>query len=273
MTVISAVISTHCIAVSSDSLLTVYNSATKMNEVIESRKPKIVRVEKFNGSFSYWGYAAKSRYGKWTTYDWLKKISNEAQNFTQLEDYAVFVKNQLELEFKVLRVDRKTAGIGIHLTGYEIYDGVKIPELFLISNYKDTEYQKIGELNVSRHLFLTMPEEFRVGQENMTQKEKQLAVKEFLAKGKIFIFNNGDPSMFNPLFEGYQSAMSLSKKRNLIKSANDIEIYRSMARRPIEMVTKAQKDFYKEGKIIVGGRVHDLVVVKNTGEFSSTTGI
>jgi hypothetical protein len=273
MTVISAVISTHCIAVSSDSLLTVYNSSTKTSEIIEARKPKIIRVEKFLGAFSYWGLAAKSKSSKWTTYDWLKKISNEAHQFDNLEKFGTHVRDELDKEIKSLRIDKKYTGIGIHLTGYEDYNGFKIPELFLISNYTDPTYSKIGDLGVSRQLFPTMPDEFKAGQENLTQSEKQLLVKDFLTKGKMFIFNNGDPDMFNPFFSGYRDAMNTAKKRNAIKDSNDIEIYRNIASRPIEMVTKAQKDFYKKGKIIVGGRVHDLVIEKLTGKFTSTSGV
>ncbi len=273
MTVISAVISTHCIAVSSDSLLTVYNSKTKVNEIIETRKPKIIKIEKFLGAFSYWGLAAKSKYSNWTTYDWLKRISNKAQYFNNLEEFAIYVKDELEKEIKSFRFDNKYKGIGIHLTGYENYDGYKIPELFLISNFTDESYMKVGTLGVSRHLYPTMPKEFKSSDENISQQEKQILVKDFLTKGRMFIFNNGDPVLFNPLFDGFKEAMKTAKKRNVIKNSDDIEIYRAMARRPIEMVTRAQKDFYKEGKIIVGGRVHDLVIKKNTEEFTSTSGV
>jgi hypothetical protein len=89
----------------------------------------------------------------------------------------------------------------------------------------------------------------------------------------VLIFSDGDSEMFNLLLAGYRDAMNLANTRKLIKEANDIEIYRSMARRPIEMVVKAQKDFYKKGKIIVGGRVHDLVIEKNSGKFTSTSGV
>lgn len=274
MTAISAVICTHCIAISSDSCLTVYNSAKKLSEIIESRKPKIVRIEKFLGAFSYWGFAGFPD-GKWTAYNWLKEISNRSQCFGTLEDYADYVKNELEKEIKSFKIDKKFTGIGIHLVGYEDYNGVKIPELFLISNYTDTSYTntKIGNLVVSRRLFHTLPDELKIGGENQTQSEKQSLVKDFLSRGKIFIFNNGDPNMFNPLFSGYREAMNIAKKRNVIKNANDIEIYRNMARRPIEMVTKVQRDFYKKGNIIVGGRVHDLVIEKITGKFTSTSGV
>ncbi|MEI8202910.1 MAG: hypothetical protein WCH34_07860 [Bacteroidota bacterium] len=273
MTVISAVISTHCIAVSSDSFLTVYNSRTKLSEIIESKKPKIVRIEKFLGSFSYWGLAAKSKTSKWKTYDWLKSISNDSKDFDKLEDYALYVKDKLKVEIKSLGLEKKYTGIGIHLTGYEDYSGVKIPELYLISNYTDEFYTNIGELSLSRQLFITMPMEYKSDEESLNQSEKQLKVKDYLSKGKMFIFNNGDPDMFMPMLTGYKEAMNIAKNRNAIKDSNDIEIYRNMARRPIEMVTKAQRDFYKKGKIIVGGRVHDLVVEKATGKYTSTSGV
>lgn len=273
MTVISAVISAHCIAVSSDSFITVYNTSTKESEIIEKKRSKIIRIEKFLGAFSYWGLAAKSKYSKWTTYDWLKKISNDSHRFGSLENYATYVRDELDKELKSLKIEKKKTGIGIHLTGYEDYNGFKIPELFLISNYTDPTYSKVGELCVSRRLYFTLPDEHKNGNENLTQFDKQNLVREYLSNGKMFFFNNGDPAMFNPIFNGYRDAMDLAKTRKLIKDSNDIEIYRNIARRPIEMVTKAQRDFYKKGKIIVGGRVHDLVIEKTNGKFTSTSGV
>lgn len=273
MTVISAVISTHCIAISSDSFLTVYNSRKKINEIIETKRPKIIRIEKLQAAFSYWGLAAKSKYSSWTTYKWLSEISNKGKDFDSLECYAEFVMDELNKTIRLLGIPKNKSGIGIHLTGYENYDGFKIPELFLISNYTDPTYSKVGDLHVSRHLFSKIPDDSKAEQENATQKEKQFLVKDFLSTGKMFFFNNGDPAMFNPLFNGYRAAMNTAKTRNTIKESNDIEIYRNMAKRPIEMVTKAQKDFFKKGKIVVGGRVHDLVIEKTNGKFSSTSGV
>jgi len=224
MTVISAVISTHCIAVSSDSMLTIYNKTKNTSEIIEYRRPKIVRIEKFLGSFSYWGLAAKSKFSKWTMYGWLKIIANDSQKFSDFERYANYVRDELNKEFIAQKIDKQYTGVGIHLTGYEIINGNKIPELFLISNFTDPTYTTIGDLFVSRQLFNTMPNEFKTGNENLCQTDKQLIVKEFLRQGKMFIFNNGDPEMFNSLSNAYKEAMTISKNRKVIKDSNDIEI-------------------------------------------------
>lgn len=273
MTAISAIISNHCIAISSDSLLTIYNPSKRTNEIIESKKQKIVRVEKFLGAFSYWGLAANSRNGEKTMYKWLKKISNESKDFTTFEDFAYYVKDELKKEIASYGIAKKHTGIGIHLVGYENYEGYKIPELFLISNFTDPTYLKVGELGLSRCLFDNIPEEYKKNQSSITKIERQLLVKKFLNEGNMFVFNNGDPKMFTPLFEGYKNAMNLSKQRKALRDANNIEIYRNIARRPIEMIIKVQKDFYKEGKSIVGGRLHDLVIEKNNGNYSSTSGV
>jgi len=271
MTVISAVFSTRCIAISSDSFLTAYNNRTKKYEILEKQKTKIIRVERFTGAFSYWGLAAKSKDSKWTTYTWLSDIASKAQNFDQFDQYAEYVKNQLSIEIIRIGISNKDRGIGIHLVGYEEYDGMRIPELFLITNFTDPSYSKTGEFSLSRNLFNKLPEELRLGGESLSIHDKQLIVNNYLSKGKLFLFNNGDPAMFNTLFGGYSEAMELAKKRNIVKDSSDIELYRNMARRPIEMVAKAQKDFYKEGNIIVGGRIHDLVIEKNSKRFSSTS--
>jgi hypothetical protein len=274
MTVISAVFSTHCIAIASDSYLTAYNTSTKIYEILEKQKSKIIRVEKFFGAFSYWGLAAKSKNSKWKTYEWLNDMAKKAQNFDKLSLYAEFIKNHLSSEIKKIGIRKEDRGIGIHLVGYEEYrNGVRIPELFLITNYTDTTYSKTtNEIHSSRELFNTLPEKLKVGSENLSIDEKQLIVKDFLSKGNLLIFNNGDPTMFNQLSEGYNKTMKLAKKRQILKDSADIELYRMIARRPIEMVAKAQKDFYKEDKIIVGGRIHDLVIEKNSKKYSSTSG-
>lgn len=273
MTAISSIISLPCIAVSTDSLLTVYNSRKKINEIIETRKPKIIRIEKLQASFSYWGLAAKSKYSNWTTYKWLCEIAKKGKDYNSLSDYAQFVKTELDKTITNLGIPKKSSGIGIHLIGYENINGYKIPELFLISNFTDPSYRKVSNLGVSRHLYGTLPEDFRSNYTATTIEEKQMVVKEFLEKGRLFIFNNGDPEMFNPLFNGFKEVMNLSKKRKCFRNSKDIEIYRALAKRPIEMISKTQKDFYKSGKILVGGRIHDLVIEKNNGKFTSTSGV
>jgi hypothetical protein len=45
----------------------------------------------------------------------------------------------------------------------------------------------------------------------------------------------------------------------------------AIARRPIEIIAKAQHDFCPEDKIIVGGKPHDYAIQPN-GECKSSTG-
>jgi hypothetical protein len=273
MTVISAVFSTHCIAIASDSYLTAYNTNTEKYEILEKQKSKIIRVEKFCGAFSYWGLAAKSKNSKWKTYDWLNDMAKRAQNFDQLSLYAEFIKDQLSSEIQKIDIRKKDRGIGLHLVGYEEdMNGVRVPELFLITNYTDITYSNTDEIHLSRELFNKLPEKLKVRSENLSIDDKQLIVKDFLSRGNLLLFNNGDPNMFNPLSKGYNEAMELAKNRNILKDSTDIELYRSIARRPIEMVAKAQKDFYKKDNIIVGGKVHDLVIEKNSKKYTSTSG-
>ena len=159
MTIISALFSVKGTAVATDSLLSIKLEKEKYKQ-IEWELPKLIKLEKFKGTISFWGTAGipnsrKSDSLKWSLYEWLAEQSKNPSEST-IEDYVVRLTERLKIEFKKQGLDEKKNGIGIHITGYEYIDECYIPELFLISNYKNTFYNKIGKIEWSRHTFHTI---------------------------------------------------------------------------------------------------------------------
>lgn len=147
-----SIISKKGTAVSTDSLLTVREKDNPDSvSQVEWQLPKLVRLEKFKGTISFWGDAVAElkRFPpkpkedidfNWTLYNWLiEKCKNISR--TTLEDFVRHLTQDLKAEYE----KRKwlNNGIGIHVTGYEYVDNTFIPELFLISNYADTSYTKL----------------------------------------------------------------------------------------------------------------------------------
>jgi hypothetical protein len=92
-----------------------------------------------------------------------------------------------------------------------------------------------------------------------------------LQNDRFLLYNNGDPQLYNAAADAiYKMVRVLGIRRNL-KDTEDTETLRALARRPIEVVAEIQRDFCREGTRIVGGRVHDLLIMPS-GEYSSTSG-
>lgn len=267
MTVISAIITKHCTAIASDSLITVAQpDGTK--KPVEWKKSKIIRIPAFRGSASYWGLA---EYGHWNTYDWLKKQCDGASKFKTFELFAKALKDSLGTELKKIPFATQTdGGIGIHLTGYENIETYWIPELFLCSNFTDISYSKVGNIGLSRETYHILSGDTL--DEKHKEQQCRFSVRDYLSNNSgILIFNNGDPKMFSPTAGNFLNLMRTLTERGLTKDMADIELVRSLVRRPIEIVAKAQQDFCREDMRIVGGQIHDLVI-KPTGDYTSSSG-
>src|SRR5688572_159602 len=98
MTLISALISIKGTAISTDSVLTVRDkSKSDSFDQVEWNLPKLVRLEKFCGTISFWGDAVaepkfplpknrKETEFNWTLYDWLtEKCKNISES--SIEDF------------------------------------------------------------------------------------------------------------------------------------------------------------------------------------------
>lgn len=164
------------------------------------------------------------------------------------------------------------AGIGIHFTAYEYIDGYWIPELFLVSNWADPSYQSLrpGGVGVSRETYHTIADV--APKQEHRQVQFRLQVHRHLhQRSGMLIYNNGDPVMFNSAANAVPGMFKALARRGKLIEPGKIETYLAMARRPIEVVAKAQLNFCREGARVVGGRPHDLAITPN-GEYLSTTG-
>jgi hypothetical protein len=277
MTLISALITKRGTAVSTDSLLTVRENGNPDSvSQVEWQLPKLVRLEKFKGTITFWGDAVaelkcfppkkENVEFDWTLYSWLAKKCKNIGEIT-LEDFV----RQLVQDLKAEYAKKKwlNYGIGIHVTGYEYINDTFIPELFLVSNYVDTTYTTLRELAYSRETFHTITD--TPAEEFHRDADCRLSVQKYLLNGGLIIYNNGDPSLFNPVFKAIWDSYLNSRNAGRVKEIETLHNLISLIRRPIEIVSKFQSDFFKENKIIVGGKIHDLAVWRD-GNYVSTSG-
>jgi hypothetical protein len=268
MTVISTVFSRSCVAHASDSFITERKEDGEL-QVSESKRSKIVKVRQWRGAMAYWGLA---KLGSWSTWDWLNERARLANSFASAEEFAVDTAEQLEAKLRGMRFARPTdRGIGIHFSAYERRSDYWIPELFLISNWSDVSYSALRSngVGVSRETYHSMTNE--PPGEAHGALELRLRVHEFLQRGNLLIYNNGDPVLFNAAANGMATMFIELARRGLSRTQHDTSKFLAMARRPVEIVTAGQRDFCQPGKRLVGGKAHDLAITPDGG-YSSTTG-
>jgi len=257
-----------CVAHASDSFIT-ERQASGTFHILESTKTKIVNVRQWRGAMAYWGLAT---HGGWSTWDWLNERARVANGYASAGEFAVDTAGQLEKRLRGMRFARPTdAGLGIHFSAYERKNDYWIPELFLISNWSDPSYSALrpNGVSVSRETYGTIANE--PPSDAHGELEFRLKVHEFLQQGKLLIYNNGDPALFNPAANGMATMFIELARRGLSSQQQDIRKFLAMARRPVEIVANAQQDFCDPGKRIVGGKPHDLAITPD-GLYLSTTG-
>lgn len=270
MTAISTIISKRGISFATDSIITIYNKRKNYYEAIEFEKSKIISIEKYHAALAYYGFA---KYNRWNIYDWIKKQIQNYSSALDLSQFADQLKKDLDNKLDEFFSDKFdiNRGIGIHLAGYEEFDGRLLPEMYHISNFKNPEYKEIRHMSVGPQLYKTLPLEYKINNSPTLQQRRQ-AVFTFIENGRMFIYNNGDPKMFNPLSNSFRDAYLTLKDRQLTKTI-DLELQLSLTRRPIEFIKKAQIDFCEKGKRLVGGKIHDLsfnkfkIYKSNTGDY------
>ncbi len=270
MSVISTLITKHCIVLASDSFITELQGDGTF-DVKEGQQTKLVAVRHWRGAMAYWGLATHTSY-HWSTLRWLQLWAERACNFPSAEVFARSLASELNVEISRMSFpNQRQSGIGIHFAAYERVEGYWIPELFLISNWADTSYQcvRADGVGMSRETHRIFPEQSR-GPEH-GQPQCRIAVHQYLQRGGWLIYNNGDPEMFNPIARALFQLFEVLSNRGLLANQDAVETYLDIARRPIEIVARAQSDFCGRGFRIVGGKPHDLGITPN-GLYSSTTG-
>jgi len=265
MTAISAIINRNCIAITSDSLITVYIKHSKSYKIIEYTKPKILRMEKYHAAASYWGLA---KYGNWDTLEFIKNVLRDSDRNIPLSKFVDILKTELELALnRILPGNDLRKGIGIHITGFENIDNIILPELYLISNFTDPTYSALKRMYVAPQLYGTLPNNYH--QNGLTRNEQRARINNYLRTGNFFTYNNGDPALFNNYANSIFNSIKVLQNRNILGHISN-EVLRSLAKRPIEIIKRIQVDFCPQDKRLVGGKIHDLLITSNRDYISNS---
>jgi hypothetical protein len=288
MTVISTVISHYCTAHATDSFITPrLKRGDKNKRESDDQQAKMVRVEHWHGIMSFFGLAGVKRSVDdpeylWSTLSWMQEKANRAHTYSSPEEFAQGITSELNqiIDRTTPNPDEPLAkGIGIHFTAYEFINGYWTPELFFISNFThDVERPALYSdgVHCSRQTFNVIKQiESGVGVASQPEHRDAIYrqyVHDYLAKGHMLIFNNGDTQMFNPAVHAILTLLRVVTDRGLVNNPNDPTTYRRIAKRPIEIVSAVQYDFMQEEDRIVGGMPHDLSITQNTHEYASDSG-
>ena len=269
MTVITTIISKQCCVHGTDSYI-----CEKLEKSIEFSKlqftqPKIVPVRKFKGALSYWGLAKAN---DWFMYDWLKEQVRDISSIRTPEEFANSLADKLNNKLSRFTFESETQkGLGIHFSSYENINGEPIPELFVIRNFDGTNYRKImPNVVVTRETIPFINKMTQVETMDESSPHARNRVIDFLNMNGIFIFNNGDPSLFNSAAYSILNMLSVAKRRQALNAPNNVNTYEKMAKWSVNQVIRFQKKFYKKGQAIVGGKVHTISITPK-GDFSSIT--
>jgi hypothetical protein len=269
MTVISTIITRYYTAHASDSFLTKSHPGGKQ-EVIEKKKSKLVRVPAYRGVMGYWGLA---RYNGWNTFDWLQERSNRANGSACAAAFADDLAAATVAEFRRKCARPLDMGLGIRFTAYEYIEGYWIPELFVLSNWTDASYAAVQPhgFRVTRETYATLK-----GLPDRTPDHGQPACRLEVHRGlhdeaRMFCFNNGDPTPFNPIANSILASFAELSRRGKVKKPSSVLTHLSIARNPVDIVSKLYRELTPRDTRLVGGKPHDLAV-NSGGVYESRTG-
>ena len=264
MTVIATLITKYATAHATDSRRMAGNTI-----VGSDNETKIIPVYKFRGAMSFYGLAEFDN----DNFNMLKFLRGQANlNVDTPVELALRIRDGLRGELGRNRFQKPLdQGIGIHFSAYERVRGYLIPELFHISNFSDPTYSSLKELTASRETFGTMTGTPSQDLSIPIDEEQRLRVRSFLEKGGMFIYNNGDPVLFNPIAGAVNVVFKALGERRVLENFEDMRNHCDMIRRPVEIVANLLRDFAQEGERRVGGKIHDYVVRPN-GQVLSTSG-
>lgn len=270
MTVISTLITPDFTVHASDSILAQRKPDGK-NKIIETKQSKILHVKKWRGAISYWGLAKCDDY-KWNTFNWLKQQAENANNYSSAEKFAQNLAIELNGKLDKMRFPRETdRGIGLHFSVYENINGDWIPELFLISNFKDTNYDSLYSdgIKLTRQTYSTLFKE-EPSAKHFQSKFRHEMFEKLKQENGFLSFNNGDPHMYNVVAKSIHDCLRIHSQRKDLKN-DAIDLFVSIAALPIVLMSNIQKNLFKDGYQRVGGKIHHLVIKPN-GEYESKTG-
>lgn len=87
----------------------------------------------------------------------------------------------------------------------------------------------------------------------------------------ILIYNNGDPTIFNPIAKAVLDTFQELLRRGHIDEPTSHKTHLSIGRRPVEIVSNLLGDFSSADTRVVGGKPHELLISPE-GIFESRTG-
>lgn len=287
MTVVTAIITRICTVHASDSFITVPTGDGRF-DVAESQETKVVRVPRVAGIIAYWGLATYPGFG-WNTLEWLRQRAKEADQFGSAEDFAQFLNDRLNAELSRMNVlNRPDAGIGLHFTAYEDTDSRSVPELFRISNFVDTGYNSVfpDGFHCTRETYNQLTEDKASLPDHCEPSYRLQVYESLLHQDAMFIYNNGDPLLFNPVAQALLDSFRVIRMRGALRNADLVETYRDLAKSAIDIVCDIQEKFVQEERIPaqgeprrfvlrgqrkIGGRRHALAVTAG-GDYLPLTG-
>lgn len=252
MTVICNVLTKNEIVVGSDGYI------TADGKPIESNAVKFVKFDNPNCVVAYWGLA---KYKSWSMYRWLKlhkqQLDKHSDRCKSLHELAFYLRVELDKtrSAKGALHEAVMKGIGLHVVGFvPLGHDVWVPELYLITNFS---LDKSGRYYVQQETLDCTPRTIvdfvPPDQSGLTDVEKrQYIYDNFLNNGKVFVYNNGDPVLFNEAFEklgASEKPLPLTSKENLHMRLNE------MVMQPIEAVKQHQLNTYSPENVAVGGLV------------------
>lgn len=272
MTVIATTISQFCTVHATDSFIT-RKSNDGNHEVFDRKSTKIIQVSKWSGMMSIFG---------------LTLLGSQTGNHIDLRD---FLRKQVEFysscsgpqEFAEIVAEAlnrlpatRSEGVGIHFTAYEEFNDVLIPELFQITNFTDTSYKDLAADGVTyrRETYEKIKNQWKDSTSERTthgQEEFRQKVHWFLTNVGNYIYNNGDPALFNMSLSNVKSMMNFAQQYDRLRPMEHTVDLRSFTTWPVEQIAKFQESFFRPGMQIVGGDMHNLSVTP-LGKFESDTG-
>jgi len=270
MTVISTVISRHCVAHATDSLITLHAGQPEY-KVSDETSPKLVCVRRWAGVMSYFGLAA---HGSWLTLDFLRAEAGNATRFSRPEEFACHVASELNAMLSTRRFQTELdKGIGVHFTAYEDVEGYRIPELFHITNFDGTGYDRLlpGGVRVTRETYATSPVWDGSDRERHSEPRYRLAVKSLLDTGFMYMYNNGDPRLFNTAANAIGTMLAEASGRGALEPPTSTDAHRQLVGMPVKLVSAIQLEFFRQEYRVVGGKPHNLSVTPN-GLYESDSG-
>jgi hypothetical protein len=263
MTVVTAAVTSRYIAVASDSMITRRQpDGTYRPE--KDRPTKIFRVDAYPAAISFFGTIDIDG---WAVLDFLDRCALQARTISvTLEGFTEYIRAELNA-----RIRGRSIGVGVHVTGYEIVDGLRIPEAFFVTNYCNLQYDVQNEVKNGRHtykqLFTTEPHP------DDALPERRKACAEKLASNPLdFVaFFHGDPHLLPVFMQAQNVARMRAEAAGWLKDRYGSDLPRALAVEPVRALIAFQDDLCRPEYRTVGKPIHDLVFDAQ-GVFSSQSG-